>query len=552
MRVTRGVVLRGADVVDGTGAPARHADVAVVDGRIAVVGHVPHDDDLDEVDLGGLTLAPGFVDIHTHYDAQVFWEPALETSRTHGVTTVLTGNCGFTIAPARPTDRAAIIHMLEGVEGMSAAVLQAGIPWSFESFPEYLAALRALPLGVNVATLVGHSAVRLYVMGADASERVATDSERAQMAQLVREAVAAGAFGFSTSRAETHYDGAGRPVPSRAGDLAEIEELATAAARAGARVIEAAYGTDLTVDVLGRLAERTGANVTYGGILTGDVSRDEIAETLALVDRIDGVLRPQIIPMVLFHNVSCAVPLDLVKMSDAFREALPLDHAGQCALYRDPGWRARANAALTPRGIERLPTTTLSETTRHRELVGRTIPEIAAARGTGHLETLLDLALEEDLETRFQYVAHNFDDGAVAALLRDPRTVLGLGDAGAHHDRIYCANFPTYLLGHWVRDRGALELEHAIWRLTGQPAELLGLRDRGRVSVGFAADLVAFDPATIAHVAPTRVYDLPTGADRLVGESRGVEHVWVNGVDTRRHGVNVAAPAGVVLEEGRT
>jgi N-acyl-D-amino-acid deacylase len=544
---TNRFVLRGASVIDGTGGPSRHADVLVGDGRIEQVGTVEKQDDVSEIDLTGLVLAPGFIDVHTHYDAQVLWDPDLGVSRMHGVTTVVVGNCGYGVAPASPHQRERLINLLKGVEGMSAEVLTAGIPWSFESFAEYLEVLRSLPLGLNVAAFIGHSAVRIHVMEEAASERAASPEERARMAEVVKAAVRAGALGFSTARNESAYDDTGRPVPSRVAELAEIYELAEAADEAGARVIEAAEGTDLTVDELASLAGRLTANVLYSALLAGDISESEIDRVLEIIGGSDGCLRAEIIPMPHYHRLSCAVPYDMVRVSTAFKEGLGADHPALLKLYADPEWRARAGEQITTTGAERLARMSISESNARSDLIGTPLADLAEKRGTSLLDALLDVSIEDDLKTRGIYAGENNDEDGIARLLKDHRTVLGLSDAGAHADRVFDLNFPTLLLRRWVRERAEIGLEYAVWRLTGQPAELLKLHERGLIRPGFAADLVAFDPERVGERPPQRVYDLPAGGERLVGESEGIEHVWVNGAVARWNGENLNIGAGTVL-----
>lgn len=547
-------VLRGGVLIDGTGSPARRADVEVDAGRIWRVGSLGPRTGASEVDLSGLVLAPGFIDLHTHYDAQVFWEPDLTTSSQHGVTTVITGNCGFTIAPAKAHHRERLVAILQGVEGMSAEVLRAGISWEFETFPEYLAALRRLPLGVNVGALVGHSALRLDVMGPRALDAVASDDEGRAMADTLAEAVRAGALGLSTSRNVGHRDASGDPVPSVAAAPAEVVELARAASLAGGKMLEAIGGPDLTFEDLGAIAQQTTLNVSPTPLMTGIVSRQRQAEILDLVDAVDGCLRPQVICVPHLAQATLAAPADFALLGQAFRSLVGLSRSDLVSRYRSEDWRAYARSSLTDAGTRALEQATLAESQTHDRLVGRSLAAIAAERGTDALTTLVDLALEDHLGSRIKLVYCNDNEEELEALLQDRRTIFGLSDAGAHVDRTFDARFPTHLLGYWVRERGALTLEFAIWRLSGQPAAFLGLTDRGLVQPGFTADLVAFDPATVRDLPTERLHDLPTGADRLVARSQGIEHVWVNGVPVRRDGQAVPGRpgAGQVLGNARS
>ncbi len=541
------VVLRGATLVDGTGAPPRRADVEVVGSAIASVGRVDRAPDVTEIDLSGLVLAPGFIDLHTHYDAQVFWDPALTSSTQHGVTTVVTGNCGFTIAPAKPSHRERLIRILQAVEGMSPDVLRAGIPWNFETFPEYLTALGRLPLGPNVGALIGHSAVRLDVMGERALDEEASDDERRAMASVVTAAVRAGAIGFSTSRSPSHRDADGRRVPSMVGDPVEVFELARAAAAAGGTMLEAIVGPDLTFEDMARLTEETELRVSPTPLMTGVVSVERQHEILALVDSIDGCLRPQVICVPHVAQATLATPGDFTFLGEAFRSLVGLDRHELLSRYGSAEWRHEAQRTLTEMGARALERATLAESVVNETLIGRTLAAIGAERGTDTLTALLDLTVEDQMRNRIMFVYANGDEEELIPLLRDRRTIFGLSDAGAHVDRTFDARFPTHLLGYWVRERGVLDLEFAVWRLTGQPAEFLKLADRGTVRQGCQADLVAFDPERVGDLPLERLYDLPTGADRLVAPSTGIEHVWVNGRPVRRDGQPVDEGPGVVL-----
>jgi N-acyl-D-amino-acid deacylase len=539
-------VLRGGTVVDGTGAAARRADVEVRAGRIVGVGTVAARTDVANVDVSDLVVAPGFIDIHTHYDAQVQWDPALDASARHGVTTIVMGNCGFTLAPTHPEDRSDIVHLLRVVEGMSADVLEAGIQWDFETFPQYIAVLQALPLALNVAAMVGHDAVRRYAMGAAAQQRVATSEETLAMGELVSDAVHAGAIGFSTDRSSAHVDASGRSVPSMFADDDEVLALCTAAAAAGAAIVELACGRDFGIDDHVEIAQQTGLGVTPTALLSGLYPPDEIETILETANRAEGKVLPQVSPRPRLHYLTLSSPVEWLRMSEAFGDALELDRAGLDRLYRDDSWRQRAAATLTPRGDKMLTTGVVAESARHQDLIGIGIAEIARTRSVTPFDAMVDLALQ-DLDCRFVYSMYNDDEEIVSSLLLDPRTILGLSDAGAHSDRVYDANFPTYLLGHWVRELGSMPLEFAIWRLTGQVAAFMQLPDRGRIASGCAADLVAFDPERIGTLRETRVHDLPAGGDRLIAESEGIEHLWVNGAPIRRDGVPVPAASGVVI-----
>jgi N-acyl-D-amino-acid deacylase len=534
-------VLRGASLVDGTGSSPRAADVLVHDGRIAEVGAVGAAAGIAEIDLSGLVLAPGFIDNHTHYDAQVLWDRDLEPSSWHGVTSVIMGNCGYSVAPTRPNAHEAIVLTLENVEGMSADALRAGIDWSFETYPEYLDHLEHGGIRLNVGGMVGHTALRYYVMGDAASDRSSTPEETATMARFVRQAIDAGALGFSTSGASVDNGAYGKPVPSRIAERDEFLGIMGALRDAGRGVVQLL--PTAAVDLV-ELAEASGCIVTYGAILSGmqppGVTAAEQVDQI--VQRGKGRVVPQIACRPIVQQTTMMDPFTLTMISPAFTEALGVQREERAAFYGDPSWRERAIQGFAEGRRARLESAVVTESVAHPELIGGpTLADLSAERGTNVLETLIDLSLDDELRTRFTITLLNDDEDVVAGLLNDPRCLLALSDAGAHQSQICDAVFSTHLLGYWVRERQALPLELAVWRLTGHPAEVFGIPDRGRIEPGFWADLVAFDPETVGVEPLERLYDLPAGADRLIGRSRGIEHVWVNGVPIRRDGEDVVA-----------
>jgi N-acyl-D-aspartate/D-glutamate deacylase len=536
-------VLRGAAVIDGTGAPARDVDVAIDGGRIVEVGkNLSYD--CDEVDLSGLVLAPGFVDPHTHYDAQIFWDPDLTPSSWHGVTTVVTGNCGFTVAPTRPSHRDVIVRTLENVEGMPREALEAGIPWSFESFPEYVRDVDALGKRLNMACLIGHTALRWFVLGDDAPDREATRDEIDRMCELVRGALACGAVGFSTSQ-HTHVGAYGKPVPSRAASHEELARIAHVLGEMGTGTIEVVIGKTFGVEDAVELARSSGRPLTWSGdVLVPAAGENEGPAAMAAIDvstSTGAAVFPQFACRPIVAKVTLLDPFPLRSSTEAFAEVLRTDPDRRLALYGDEAWRRRAKEGLTPAWARRLAHASVDETSVHTQLLnGPTLGELAARDGVEPLDVLVDLSLAEGLTTRFAVAVGNTDEDAVADLLADRRCLVGLGDAGAHVTQHCDANYPTHLLGYWVRERKALPLELAVWRLTAQPAMVFGLHDRGRIEVGLAADLVAFDADRVGSGEEERVWDFPGGAHRLVTPSTGVEWVWVNGTVVRQHGADVA------------
>ena len=539
------LLLRRASLIDGTGDPARMADVAVTGYRISAVGPpgelAPPSPRAEVVELDGLALAPGFIDVHTHYDAQVLWDPDLTPSSWHGVTSVVMGNCGFGVAPTRPEHRDTIVHTLENVEGMSMEALNAGIDWCFETFPEYLVALARRPMRLNAGAFIGHTPLRLFVLGGE--ERPATGDEVEAMRRLVHEAMDAGALGFSTSRQPAHQGAFGRPVPSRFAETDEVYALAGVLGELGRGVVQVSIGPGLFVDQFSELAVAHGVPVTWTALVA---RADKPGAALRTVERgaaLPGEVYPQIACRPIVMQITMTDPVPLAEI-DVWKEVLALPRQERSDLYTDTAWRDRARPATLDAWSHRWPKTSVEETGAHADAVGIPLDRLAEARGTTPFDLMLDLALSDGMATRYRIVLDNDGDDEIGDLLADPRTLLGLSDAGAHASQLCDACFSTHLLGHWVRERGALSLEEAVWRLTGHPHQAFRIPGRGLVQEGYFADLVAFDPERVGCTPVERVGDQPGGADRLVVRSTGVEHVWVNGVITRRAGEDVpdAAP----------
>jgi N-acyl-D-aspartate/D-glutamate deacylase len=541
------LLLRHASLIDGTGSPARPADVAVRGDRIAAVaepGSLTPKGGTQVVDLDGLTLAPGFIDIHTHYDAQILWDPDLTPSSWHGVTSVVMGNCGFGVAPTRPEHRETIVRTFENVEGMSMDALDRGIDWCFETFPEYLAAIDRRPKRLNVGAFVGHSTLRLYALGGE--ERPATEAELDAMRGILREAVRAGAIGFSTSRAPSHQGAFGRPVPSRFADVDEVDTLTSVLGELGTGVVEVAAGPGLWLDQFAELSATHGVPVTWTALLAKSEKPGAAVRTVERGAALGGEVYPQLACRPIVMQITLADPTPLGEV-DEWKEVLARPRDERAGLYRDPAWRDRARPATLATWSHRWAKIDVEETRTHHDLVGVTLDRLAAERGSTPFDVMLDLALGDDLATRFRVVMDNDGEDEIGELLADKRTLLGLSDAGAHASQLCDACFSSHLLGHWVRERGVITLEDAVWRLTGQPHRAFRLARRGLVREGFHADLVAFDPGSVGITPIERVHDQPGGADRLVVRSTGIEHVWVNGTPTRVAGEDVPAAPGRLL-----
>lgn len=535
----------GGTIVDGTGAERYRGDVGIVDGRIAALGDVP-EAALEVLDATGRIVCPGFVDIHTHYDAQILWDRMLSISPWHGVTTVVLGNCGFGIAPARPEHRALLVRTLEKVEGMSVAALEAGLgdEWGFRTFPEYLDRIEASGMAINVAVLVGHSPLRLYVMGRDAAERAATKGEIAAMRALAVEALEAGALGIATSKLSTHVGFDGLPVPSRLAAFDELRAIVGAIPVAGHGMIQTTLGPGLLFDELEQLARESGAQVCWAALLAGfafskSSHRDLLERNASLMAK--GIMvTPQVSPRPLNFEFQFKEPFILEGMS-LFKPVSAASFDEKERIYRDPAFRAAFRERWDnawPELARAFRMMVVAEYAPDPSVEERTLLQVAGERGLHPVDLALDMALRTHLEARFRMPLANHDEDAVAELLRDPRAVLGLSDAGAHASQLCDACQATDLLGRWVRDKGVLTLENAVRMLTSRPADVFGIKGRGRLAPGLAADVVVFDPDTVGAGPLRRVRDLPGHADRLVSDASGIEAVIVNGTFVRQGGVD--------------
>jgi N-acyl-D-aspartate/D-glutamate deacylase len=533
--VVADIVIRGGTVFDGSGAPGVIADVAITDGVISDIGT-----DLTggrELNATGCAVTPGFIDIHTHYDGQVFWDPALRPSSYHGVTTVVAGNCGFAIAPTRPEHRDVIVHTLENVEDMDPATLEAGITWDFETFPEYLESVRRHGTVLNFTAYIGHSALRLYVMGDAAYERAATPEEIERMCALVREAIGAGAAGFSTSFSYAHRGVDGKPVPSRYAERAEAQALFLAAGEAGKGVVLITPGEQCTYADVYEWQPRVGRPFTYP-LFAAPAGKHLEPVRLHEAGIANGArVFPQVTPRPLTMQFTLADPYSL-NTGQVFGELMKVGRAVRMAAYRDPEWRALAAADLEKSPMKpRWDTFEISESQRFPELQGRRVSELARERGCGPLDVMCELAVAEDLTTRFRAYIANDDVDAVSHLLTHESVALGLSDAGAHVDQLCDAPLPTDLLGTWVRERGVMPLEAAVRKLTGEAADMFGFVRRGYLRKGYWADVCVFDPQTIGTGPTVRVRDFPADGERLTAEApTGLRHVLVNGTPIRVDG----------------
>ena len=540
------LVIRGGTLVDGTGAPGVSGDLGIRAGRIAALGEV-RGDAAETLDAVGQVVAPGFVDIHTHYDAQIFWDRMLSISPWHGVTSVVMGNCGFGIAPTRPSHRELILRTLENVEGMSIDALQAGVgaDWPFESFPEYLDAIDSRGMAINVGALVGHTPVRMYVMGEESTEREARPEEIEQMERIVREALEAGAIGFATSQSPTHVGYRGRPVPSRAASIDEIATLASGMARVGHGVMQATIGPGFFLKELASLQSKIQVPVSWTALLAGLLgpgSHRGLLEECEKLQRAGTEVIPQVSCRPLMFEFQFKAPFIFESMP-LFAPVSAADKAGKKRIYADPEFRAKFREARGFFGT-RWPSVVITHVPGAPELAEQDLGELARKRGTHPVDLALDLSLESDLEARFRMAVMNTDEEEVAELLSHPAIMLGLSDAGAHASQLCDACFATHLLAHWVREKGVLGLEQAVRLLSSRSAEVFGIRDRGRLATGLAADVVVFDPERVGCGPLRRVHDQPGGAERLISEASGIRAVIVNGTLIRSEGSDRLDPEG--------
>jgi len=534
------LVIRGGTVIDGSGLGSFRGDIGVVGDRIAAVGRIAARG-REEIDAEGQVVTPGFIDGHTHLDAQLFWDPHGVNSCWHGVTTAVMGNCGFTLAPVRSEERALVVRNLERAEDIDPAALDAGIDWSWQTFPEYLDAVDRAPKAIHYAANVGHSALRTWAMGERAFEEPANDNDLTRMSNQLEAALRAGAIGFSTSRTEHHETSDGRPVASRLADWSEVLQLAGVMSRLGAGLLEG--GTEGTIsddpevrehawNHVRQVAVGLGVPVTGGLIATASAGPrtlemlDVIAAEGGRVSRVIGQTHCRGISVLLSFKTN--LPFDRLPEWQSLR-ALPLDEQSQ--RLSDPVERERlATAAMLGnydswRGIGAMPRKPDYDGIRvyDRGLPPNpTVREVAEQRGVSPALAMIELALESDFEQLFiQPSLYPQDPDVLLATLRHPRTVMTFSDSGAHLSQISDASIQTYLLGHWVRDQQEFTLEEAIRMLTLAPAQAWGFSDRGLIREGMLADLNVFDPKTVGPAVPRVVEDLPAGGKRLSQRSVG-------------------------------
>jgi N-acyl-D-aspartate/D-glutamate deacylase len=556
------LLLKNGRIYDGSGMPSFIGDVAINNGRIEEIGRINASADR-VLDVGGLAVAPGIIDFHTHFDAQLWWDPLASSSHEHGVTTVVMGNCGLTLAPCKPESRDALIGTFVRVEDMPRASLQAGIPWEWTTHGEFLDALERKPLGLNVATLVGHCAVRQYAMGEASVEREANDFEITEMEELVRQGMRAGAFGFSTNSNQRHYREDGKPVASRFAGLDEIARLCRVVGESQSGLVQFTHGAFAAPEHVAHIGQ------WYDTILK-ETRRPLIGESIRHFWSEPDLWRKQLSDVeercrqgyaaYAMTSTRRSMRRWTLKESSRLDEipawknlmTLPLDLRKE--RFRDRQTRVELDKAIAeskPISFScRWDLISIKKTARteNKNYEGKNVDELARSQAESPIDAFLDLALAEDLETTFEDTATQGDEQAVKEIFRSPHVLLGQSDAGAHVANASPGfGFATTMLAYWVRERQIMSLEDAIKKLTFLPASIFGIHDRGLLRRGMAADIVVFDPEKIDLVEPQKVQDLPEGAPRYIQRAKGIHYTIVNGSVLMKNGAHTGVYPGKVL-----
>ena len=552
------LVIRNGTVIDGSGRPGYAADIGVQGGKIVAVGKL-NGTRGRTLDAEGLVVSPGFFDMHTHYDVQLAWDPLATPSCWHGVTTVLTGNCGYTVAPGRTSDSEYLMRLMAHVEGIPYEVIRHGLDWQWETFGDYLRHI-GRSLGVNVAAQVGHSALRYYVMGSESYERAATDDELTDMKEALREGMAAGAIGFSSLQS-THQTGAyGKPVPSQLATPEELMGLCEVLSEFGHGIIGMnpkpgpGHISPEFGDLLITISRNTGMPILWNSVMHRWDKPELWRAMLRYMDRAEAE-GAQIYAIAKYQRLDIEFNLRSTAMLDrlpAWKDVMARPHDEKKVLLADDETRARLRQqwADAPSGVGLQPDRVQVERSRLPDFAhaqGKRITELGSQAGKDPVDYLLDLALAEDLGTQFSFTAMNGDPEAVGEMIKDPHCLPGVSDAGAHLDHECGVDFTGLLLGHWVGEKGVMTLEEAVRRLTSMSAGLLGITDRGLLQEGKAADIVIFDPSTIRALPKEVASDLPGGGQRIIQRAEGVKSVMVNGQVLIEDGKHTGALTGKVL-----
>ena len=540
------LVIKNGTVVDGTGSPRRQADIAVKDGLIVEVGKISGRA-TRTVDASDLIVAPGFVDPHTHYDAQICWDDLTTPSCWHGVTSVVMGNCGVGLAPCRPGARDIAAWDLVNVEAIPFDVLKQGVTWDWETFPEYMDAAAKRGSGLNLGFFAALTPFRHYVLGEESMER---------------EAMQAGAMGFTTTNALQHIGFEGRPLACRLASQTELAAYSNVLRDLNRGCIEIALTNEVSVvddaeyALLDMLLTESGRPVTWLALLNREdnpeAPQNTLKRTAPLLQR--GAI-PQVTCRPLNVQIDLRKPFIFANMA-CWNPVFNRPPEEQAQIYRTAAFRAAFRKALETPGIFggdwKRAIIHEVESSALQGLISRNVEDVARERGADALDTFLDLALEDDLKMQFTYELFNSDESRIPELIRDPRTMIGLSDGGAHVDMLCDAGYCTYLLGTWVREREALTLEHAVKRITTDPAAMLGITQRGKIAVGMAADFAIFDLTRVGSKKRGEMrHDLPGGGRRLVMPATGMEYTIVNGGVLFEHGKDSGIRSGQVLRSGR-
>ena len=552
------LLIKNGLLIDGTGAPARRADVGILNGKVISVEERVQDQAKRTIDADGLAVAPGFIDPHTHYDAQICWDGALTPSSWHGVTSVVMGNCGVGIAPCRPASREIAMRDLVNVEAIPFEVLDAGITWDWETFPQFMDAAAARKPALNLGFLAPLTPFRHYVMGEASMERAASVDETSQIKKLLGEAMDAGAFGFSSTLLNQHMGYAGRPLACRNASREELKAYCNALRERGKGAIEIAMTKQIGVmeepelELLDFMLTESARPITFIAMF----DRDDISEAVRTSLRkaapmIARGARPQTSPLPLTREINMRNPFSFAAFPSWKRVFEDKSKAAQAAVYKDVNFRNQFREELKrPAAFGNWERITVHEVKNKdlKQMEGKTVAELAAEQGKDGVDAFLDLTLADDLDNEFTMTSFNNRVDRMAEILNNPAMLLGLGDGGAHLDMLCDSGYPSYMLGTWVREKKVLTLEEAVRRMTSDPADFFGIKDRGRLKPGLAADIAIFDPATVGSLGrPERLYDLPGGAKRMVMRSQGIEYTVVNGAVTWEKGALTGAAAGTVL-----
>ncbi len=558
------IIIRNGTIIDGSGMPRFRADLGIEGGKIAAIGRL-HENAHETIDADGHIVSPGIIDAHTHMDAQVFWDPIGTCSCWHGITSVVMGNCGFSLAPCAEKDKLLVMRNLERAEDIAPEAMEAGIKWSWETFPQYLDAVERTPKGINYAAYMGHSALRTYVMGERAFDSEANSEDLSAMKREVRAAIRAGAIGFTTSRTRNHQTPDGHPVASRLATWDEVRQLVGVMGEEGAGVFEIA-GEDTGMnpehidDYLGRLkalAVDTGVPVTYG-MFSSRRAPDYWRPFFKLADESSEAGGKMFIQvhsrsLNLVMSFESVTPFDRMPV---WREIRKLSLADQEAALRNPEKRramVQATKENDPRNREAVGAEPRGVNFKYLYVMDkpnppfRSVQEIADAAGKDPVDTFIDLALEKHLKQFFLQPLANENQDHVLTMMKHPRSVVTFSDSGAHVSQIMDSSLQTHVLSYWVREKHALSLEEAIRMLTFVPASYWGLQGRGMLREGWAADVIVFDPEKISPMLPTLDHDLPAGARRLKQKATGLKTTIVNGQVLLKNNEHTGALPGQLL-----